>query len=294
MNTITIAGSPVGDGHPTIIVSEQGINNQGDVNVAKRLIDASIDAGVNATKFQTRNVDVVYSPEELTRPRESVFGKTNGDLKRGLELSGEEYSEIDVYCGEKGLTWWSSAWDEGSVDFLASFDIPCFKIASACLTDDNLLRHHLQYKKPIILSTGMSTLKQIDHAVDVLATDDLILLHCVSAYPSPPEHLNLRVIETLKSRYGLNVGYSGHEVGLATTVAAVVLGACMIERHICLNRADWGSDMAASVEPKGLGLLVRDVRSVESAMGTGEKTVLPQEKPIISKLRRVDTMKLEG
>ena len=294
MNTVTIGGSPVGDGYPAIIVSEQGINHSGSVEIANKLVDVSVEAKCNATKFQTRTIDVVYSPEELSRPRESPFGDTNEAIKRGLEFSKDEYREIDSYCKERELTWWSSAWNEEAVDFLSEFNLPCFKIASACLTDDNLLRHHLQYRKPIILSTGMSTLKQIDHAVDVLGIGDLILLHCISTYPISPEHLNLKVIETLRQRYGLNVGYSGHEIGLSTTVAAVVLGACMIERHICLNRADWGSDMAASVEPKGLNLLVRDIRCVESAMGTGEKTVLPQEKPIIAKLRRVDTMKLEG
>lgn len=294
INTVYIGGSPIGDGHSTIIVSEQGINNSGDVEIAKKLIDVSIECGVNATKFQTRTVDVVYSPEELSRPRESPFGETNGDLKRGLEFNKEEYREIDSYCKERGLTWWSSAWNEEAVDFLAEFDLPCFKIASACLTDDNLLKHHLQYKKPIILSTGMSSYRQVDHAVDVLGTDNLIILHCTSTYPSVSEELNLRCIQELKSRYGIPIGYSGHELGLATTIAAVVLGACMIERHICLNRADWGSDMSASVEPQGIKRLVRDVREVEKALGDGIKVVYDSEKKIIKKLRRVDTMKLEG
>jgi len=294
MNSLVIGGSPVGDGHPAIIVSEQGINNSGDVGIAKKLIDVSIECGVNATKFQTRTVGVVYSPEELAKPRESPFGNSNGDLKRGLEFSKEEYRDIDSYCKKQGLTWWSSAWNEEAVDFLSEFNLPCFKIASACLTDDNLLKYHLKYKKPIILSTGMSTMRQVDHAVDVLATDDLVLLHCTSIYPCLPEYLNLRGIETLKRRYGLNVGYSGHEVGLATTEAAVVLGACMIERHICLDRSAWGSDMAASVEPQGLKRLVRNIRVIESALGDGEKRVLPDELVAAKKLRRIDTAKLEG
>src|SRR3990167_7783512 len=202
MEPLIIGGSPVGDGHPAIIVSEQGINNSGSVEIAKKLVDVSVEAKCNATKFQTRTIDIVYSPEELARPRESPFGDTNEAIKRGLEFSKDEYREIDSYCKERELTLWSSAWNEGAVDFLSEFNLPCFKIASACLTDDNLLRYHLKYKKPIILSTGMSTMRQVDHAVDVLATDDLVLLHCTSIYPCLPEYLNLRGIETLKRRYG--------------------------------------------------------------------------------------------
>ena len=180
------------------------------------------------------------------------------------------------------------------MDFIAQYDPPAFKIASACITDDNLLKHHLQYHKPLIISTGMTTLKQIDHAVEIVGTDNVVLMHCIGVYPCPPEHLNLRVIQTLKERYNTPVGWSGHEVGLATTVAAVAMGANMIERHITLDRASWGSDQSASVEPQGLKRLVRDIRVVESAMGDGIKNVLPEELPVAKKLRRVDTAKLEG
>jgi N-acetylneuraminate synthase len=185
--------------------------------------------------------------------------------------------------------WFASCWDEGSVDFMEQFDPPCYKIASASLTDDALLRHHRKYGRPIILSTGMSDLDEIDHAVEVLGTDDLVLMHATSTYPSQPEELNLRAIVTLQERYGVPVGYSGHEVGLAASVAAVALGACMIERHITLDRAMWGSDQAASVEPAGFARLVKDVRAVETALGDGVKVVYDSEIPIKEKLRRVDT-----
>ena len=294
MNSLMIGGSPIGDGHPAIVISEQGINAGGDIGTAKRLVDVSVECGVNATKTQKRSVDIVYSAEELARPRESPFGTTNGDLKRGLEFSKEEYDEFDVYCKSKNMTWLSSCWDEASVDYIAQYDPPCFKIASACITDDNLLKHHLQYHKPLIISTGMTTLKQIDHAVEIVGTDNVVLMHCIGVYPCPPEHLNLRVIQTLKERYNTPVGWSGHEVGLATTVAAVAMGANMIERHITLDRASWGSDQSASVEPQGLKRLVRDIRVVESAMGDGVKNVLPEELPVAKKLRRVDTARLEG
>jgi len=294
MNSLVIGGSPIGDGHPALIFSELGINCNGDIGIAKKLVDVSVECGVNATKTQKRSIDVVYSAEELARPRESPFGSTNGDLKRGLEFSKEEYNEFDAYCKSKNMTWLSSCWDEASVDYIAQYDPPCFKIASACITDDNLLKHHLQYHKPLIISTGMTTLKQIDHAVEIVGTDNVVLMHCIGVYPCPPEHLNLRVIQTLKERYNTPVGWSGHEVGLATTVAAVAMGANMIERHITLDRASWGSDQSASVEPQGLKRLVRDIRVVESAMGDGVKNVLPEELPVAKKLRRVDTARLGG
>src|SRR3990167_9243920 len=286
MNTVLVGGSPIGDGHPVVICAEGGINANGDVEIAKRMIDAAITSKCNSIKWQKRTIDVVYSPEELSRPRDSVFGNTNGDLKRGLEFGKEEYSELDEYCKPRGFTWWGSAWDEASVDFLAEFDVPCFKIASACITDDNLLKHHLQYHKPLIISTGMTTLKQIDHAVEIVGTDNVVLMHCIGVYPCPPEHLNLRAIQTLKERYNVPVGWSGHEVGLATTVAAVAMGANLVERHICLDRSAWGSDMAASVEPQGLKRLVRNIRVIESALGDGEKRVLPDELVAAKKLRR--------
>ena len=292
MKTVTIGGSVVGDGNPVVILAEAGINANGSVEIAKKLIDAARAVKCNAIKWQKRTIEVVYTAEELGKPRENPFGTTNGDLKRGLEWSREQYAGIDSYCKQQEFTCIASAWDEASVDFLESFGVPFFKIASASLTDTHLLKHHRQYKKPIILSTGMSGIEQIDGAVEVLGTDDLILLHCVSTYPAPEEDLNLRCIQTLKERYDVPVGYSGHEIGLATTVAAVALGADVIERHITLDRSMYGSDQSASVERQGFARLVRDIRVVEKAMGDGVKRVLETEKPIIAKLRRVDSQGL--
>ncbi|MBN2304974.1 MAG: N-acetylneuraminate synthase family protein [Anaerolineae bacterium] len=285
--TVQIGKHLVGEGQPCFMVAEIGINHNGDMQLAKKLIDASSFTGCDAVKFQKRTVDVVYTAEELARPRENPFGDTNGDLKRGLEFGYEQYAEIDRYCKDKDILWYGSAWDEASVDFLEQFDPPCYKIASASITDDHLLRHHRQYGHPIIISTGMSTMEQIDHAVEVLGTNDLIILHCTSTYPSKVEELNLAVIYTLRDRYQVPIGYSGHEVGLAPSLAAATMGACMIERHITLDRAMWGSDQAASVEPQGFARMVKDIRAIETAMGDGVKVVYDSEVPIQKKLRRV-------
>src|SRR5688500_1625842 len=284
---IDIGGCPVGDKQPCFVVAEIGINHNGSVELARQLVDAAVESGCNAVKFQKRTVSVVYSDEELNRPRESPFGQTNGDLKRGLEFGREQYQEIARYCRDKQMLWYASCWDEASVDFIATFNPPWFKIASASLTDDNLLRHHRQYGRPIILSTGMSTLAQIDRAVEILGTDSLILLHTTSTYPSHIAELNLAVIKLLRERYGVLVGYSGHEIGLAPSLAAVALGSCTIERHITLDRAMWGSDQAASVEPQGFRRLVKDIRAIEVALGDGEKRVWETEVPVMQKLRRV-------
>ncbi len=285
---VRIAERPVGDGQPCYVIAEIGINHNGDIDLAKRLISVAVAAGCDAVKFQKRTVDVVYSAEELAKPRESPFGATNGDLKRGLELDYYDYQEIDAFCRASKIAWFASAWDEQSVDFVNRFNPPCFKIASASLTDDNLLRHTRATGRPIILSTGMSTLDQIDHAVDVLGRDNLILLHACSTYPAYYEELNLRAIPLMRERYGVPVGYSGHETGVASTVAAAVLGACCIERHITLDRSMWGSDHAASLEPNGISRVVRDIRLVEQSMGDGVKRVYEREHPIIKKLRRID------
>lgn len=277
----------VGEGYAPFIVAEVGINHNGDLELAKQLIDASVQAGCDAVKFQKRTIELVYAPEELARPRESPFGQSNGDLKRGLEFGVEAYQVIDRYCRERGIVWFASCWDAQSVEFMEPFNPPCYKIASACLTDEALLRHVRSKGRPVILSTGMSTMEQICRAVDVLGEEELILLHCTSTYPSPPEELNLRMIPTLQRQFNCPVGYSGHEVGLATSVAAVALGACLIERHITLDRARWGSDQAASVEPHGFGRLVRDIQAIARALGDGRKQVYESEKPVMAKLRRV-------
>ncbi len=284
---VRIGDREVGPDLPVYFVADIGINHNGDVGLAKKLIGAASSAGVDAVKFQKRTVDVVYTPEELARPRESPFGKTNGDLKYGLEFGEEEYEEIDAFCRDIGMPWFASCWDEASVHFIERFSPPCYKIASAGLTDDALLVHTRSKGRPIILSTGMSSLDQIDHAVEMLGKDDLIITHATSAYPSSLDELNLRVIPRLAERYGVPIGYSGHEVGLGTTLAAVVLGACIVERHITLDRAMWGSDQAASVEPHGIAHLIKDIRAWERARGDGEKRVYESEQPIIEKLRRV-------
>jgi N-acetylneuraminate synthase len=285
--TIQIGAKKVGDGQPCYVIAEIGINHNGDVDLAKRLISVAVAAGCDAVKFQKRTVEIVYTPEELAKPRENPFGATNGDLKRALEFSYEDYVEIDQYCRAVKIPWFASCWDEPSVDLISRFEVPCFKIASASLTDDNLLRYTRATGKPILLSTGMSTLEEIDHAVEVLGKKDLILLHACSTYPAFYEELNLSAIRTLADRYGIPVGYSGHESGLPSSVAAVAMGACIVERHITVDRAMWGSDQAASLEPNGITKLVSYIRVVERSLGDGVKRVLEREYPILKKLRRV-------
>jgi N-acetylneuraminate synthase len=284
---VRLGSKMVGLGNPCYLIAEIGINHNGDIDTAKKLIIVAVGSGCDAVKFQKRTIDVVYSTEELAKPRESPFGNTNGDLKRGLEFEFEEYQEIDRFCREVKIDWLASCWDEASVSMMARLNVPCFKIASASLTDDNLLRHTRATGKPIILSTGMSTIEEVDHAVGVLGKQDLILLHACSTYPAHYEELNLRVIELLVERYGVPVGYSGHETGLPSSIAAMVMGACVIERHITLDRSGWGSDHAASLEPNGITRLVRDIRLIEKSMGDGVKRVLEREQPIMKKLRRV-------
>ncbi len=287
MKSVQIRDRIIGPGHPCFITAEIGINHNGDLKLAKRLISAAAASGCDAVKFQKRTIEVVYSPEELAQPRESPLGTTNGDLKRGLEFGKDEYAEIDRFCRSLDMMWFASCWDEGSVDFIEQFAPPCYKIASACLTNDNLLRYHKSLGRPIILSTGMSTMEQIDHAVEILGHENLFLMHCMSTYPAKIEELNLKVIPRLIERYDIPVGYSGHEVGLYTTLAAVVLRACSVERHITLDRAMWGSDQSASVEPHGIARLVKDIRAVETAMGDGVKRIYESEIPVMHKLRKV-------
>ncbi len=285
--TVPIGKKLVGDGQPCYVIAEIGINHNGDIDLAKRLISVAVAAGCDAVKFQKRTIDVVYTAEELAKPRENPFGATNGDLKRALEFGVDEYKEIDAYCKSAKMQWFASCWDEGSVDFIEQFDVPCYKIASASLTDEKLLRHTRATGKPIILSTGMSTTEEIDAAVKVLGKENLVLLHACSTYPAHYEELNLRAIPVMKERYSVPVGYSGHETGIPSSVAAAVLGACCVERHITIDRAMWGSDQAASLEPNGISRLVRDIRLIEQSMGDGVKRVFEREYPIIQKLRRV-------
>lgn len=284
---VKLGAKTVGNGHPCYVIAEIGINHNGDVDLAKRLISVAVAAGCDAVKFQKRTVEIVYTAEELAKPRENPFGATNGDLKRALEFDYDDFVEIDQYCRAVKIPWFASCWDEPSVDLINRFDVPCFKIASASLTDDHLLRHTRATGKPILLSTGMSTVEEIDHAVEVLGKDNLALLHACSTYPAYYEELNLAAIRTLADRYEIPVGYSGHESGLPSSVAAVALGACIVERHITTDRAMWGSDQAASLEPNGITKLVSYIRVVERSMGDGVKRVLEREQPILKKLRRV-------
>jgi N-acetylneuraminate synthase len=287
MRDVTIGRRRVGPDQPVFVVAEIGINHSGSLAQALRLIAAAAAAGCDAVKLQKRTVTAVYTAAELAQPRTSPFGETNGDLKRGLEFGRDEYVAIDRACADAGLLWFASCWDVGAVDFIDEFHPPCYKIASPCLTDHALLRRHRATGAPVLLSTGMSTIEEIDAAVQVLGRDRLMLMHCTSSYPSQVDELNLRMIPQLRQRYDVPVGYSGHEVGLSTTVAAVALGAVAVERHLTLDRAMWGSDQAASVEPDGFARLVKYVRAVERALGDGVKRVYDSELPARRKLRRV-------
>lgn len=278
---------PVGDDHPVYIVAEIGINHNGDIEIAKKLIDAAALAGCDAVKFQKRTPELCVPPEQRNVMRETPWGLiTYLDYRYRVEFGEHEYAEIDHYCKQKNIAWFASCWDEPSVDFIEQFLPPCYKVASASLTNDHLLKHFNRTGRPIILSTGMSTMDEIRHAVELLASERLLVAHSTSSYPCKPEELNLRMIQTLRQGFNFPVGYSGHEVGLQTTYAAVVLGACFVERHITLDRAMWGSDQAASVEPHGFMRLVRDIRVIEQAMGDGIKRVYSSEIPVRQKLRR--------
>lgn len=285
---VTIAGRAVGPGQPCFVISEIGINHNGDLGLARKLVAAADLAGCDAVKFQRRTPEICTPPAQRDILRETPWGLiTYLDYRHRVEFDAAAYREIDDHCRTTGILWFASCWDVPALESLDAFDPPCYKVASACLTDDELLREHRRRGKPVILSTGMSTLAEIDHAVELLGTDGLLLMHTTSTYPAKPEELNLRAIATLAERYAVPVGYSGHEVGLSTTLAAVTLGACMVERHITLDRALWGSDQAASVEPHGMARLVRDIRTVEAALGDGVKRVYESELPVRAKLRRV-------
>jgi N-acetylneuraminate synthase len=282
---VRIGSKLVGEGQPYYVIAEIGINHNGDMEIAKRLITIAAAAGCNAVKFQKRTPIRCVPPHQRDIPRETPWGiLTYLQYREKVEVGAEQYKRIDELCKHQNLDWFTSCWDEESIEFMDAFDTPCFKIASATLTDDALLRAIRDRGKPVLLCTGMSTIEQVDHAVEMLGRKNLVLMHSVSTYPAYYEELNLNVIPYLQERYRVPVGYSGHETGLASTVA---LGACSIERHITLDRAMWGSDQAASLEPSGLTKLLRDIRLVETAMGDGVKRVLDREKSIADRLRRV-------
>lgn len=287
-NSVEIGERKVGNDYPTYIIAEIGINHNGDLDIAKKLIDAAAVAGCDAVKFQKRTPELCVPLEQRDVMRETPWGVMSYmDYRQRVEFDQAEYAEIDRYCRQKRLAWFASCWDEVAVDFIEQFAPVCYKIASASLTDDNLLRYINTTGRPIILSTGMSTMAEIRHAVSLLDTERLLIAHSTSSYPCRPEELNLRMIPVLQQEFACPVGYSGHEVGLQTTYAAVVLSACFVERHITLDRAMWGSDQAASIEPWGFMRLVRDIRVIELALGDGIKQVYDSEKPVLKKLRRL-------
>ncbi|GAA3750660.1 N-acetylneuraminate synthase family protein [Salinactinospora qingdaonensis] len=284
---VAIGDQLLGPGQPTYVIGEIGINHNGDVDIARQLIDVAAEAGCQAVKFQKRTPEICVPVEQQSKLRQTPWGEmTYLDYKKRVEFGEEEYREIAKYVSERGLHWFASPWDVPSVEFLESFDVVTHKVASASITDHELLRALAATGKPIILSTGMSTIEEIDAAVEIFDRDKLVILHATSTYPMPEEEANLRTIQTLRERYGVPVGYSGHERGLQISLAAVTLGAVAVERHITLDRAMWGSDHAASLEPTGLEHLVRDIRIIERALGDGVKQVFPGEEEPRKRLRR--------
>tara|TARA_B100002051_G_C16745279_1_gene647157 strand:- start:5473 stop:6303 length:831 start_codon:yes stop_codon:yes gene_type:complete len=269
------------------IIAEIGINHNGDLEIAKKLIDMAKDTGCNAVKFQKRNIDNVYDQEMLKSHRESPWGSTQREQKEGLEFNENDYDEIDKYCKDKDIEWFASAWDIDSQNFLKKYDCRYNKVASAMLTYLPLLNAIADEGKHTFISTGMSTYDDIDNAVEIFNSKEcaFTLLHCVSTYPCIDDDCNINVINTLKEKYNCPIGYSGHETGILPSVLAVAMGAVVIERHITLDRTMYGSDQSASIEKRGLELLVRDCRSVKSMMGDGEKTFSSKEKAIAEKLR---------
>lgn len=286
--SIRIGDRLVGDGYPTFIVAEVGINHNGDIELAKKMIDAAVHAGVDAVKFQKRTPELCVPPEQQNHMRETPWGYiTYLEYRKKVEFGRDEYAQIDQHCQQKGISWFASVWDEPSVDFIQAYNPLCYKVPSASLTDHNLLKHLRTTGRPIILSTGMSTMDQIQAAVKVLGEQDLLIAHATSSYPCDPHELNLKMIQTLRKTFSCPIGYSGHEVGLVPSAVAVAMGACMVERHITLDRALWGNDQAASVEPGGFERLVKYIRVAEQSLGDGIKQVYDSELPSLKKLRRV-------
>jgi len=284
---VTIGNRKVGDGHPAYIIAEIGINHNGSLDFARQMILAAQQAGVDAVKFQKRTPELCVPEHQRNQMRKTPWGYiTYLDYRYKVEFGQEDYQEIDRYCKELGIAWLASSWDIPSVEFMEQFNPPAHKIPSALLTDHALLRAYRATGRPLILSTGMSTLEEIKESVALLGEENLILCHTTSSYPCPPDELNLRMVQTLRGMFNCPVGYSGHEVGLVPSAVAVALGACLVERHITLDRAMWGSDQSASVEPQGIERLVKYIRVTEQALGDGVKQVYDSEKSSLSKLRR--------
>ena len=286
---IKVGDRLIGDGHPVFVIGEIGINHNGNVDIAKKIIVGAKHAGCDAVKFQKRTPEICTPKDQWNVERDTPWGRmTYIDYRHKVEFGKNEYAEIDQYCKEVGMMWFASCWDEEAVDFIEQFNPQLYKTASASLTDFSLLEKHKKLNKPVMISTGMSTMEQIEKTVSFMDQNNLLIAHATSAYPCKNEELNLKMIETLKIKYPeIPIGYSGHEVGLAPTWAAVALGACFVERHITLDRAMWGTDQAASVEVGGMERLVGNIRDIERALGDGIKKVYDSELGQIKKLRRV-------
>jgi N-acetylneuraminate synthase len=284
---LQIGNLRVGPGYPCFIIAEIGINHNGDVELAKRLIDVAALAGCNAVKFQKRTPEICVPEEQKMLERDTPWGRiTYLEYRHRVEFDRAEFQIVDEHCQQRGILWTASCWDEPSLAFVEQFQPPFYKVASPTLTNDELLAAHVRLGRPLIASTGMSTMEEIDHAAGILGDRvPWMFLHCTSSYPARASEINLRMIDTLRERYRRPVGYSGHEVGLQISLAAVARGADALERHITLDRAMWGSDQAASVEPQGLQRLVRDIRVIEMALGDGVKQVYDSELPVRAKLR---------
>jgi len=284
---VKIGNRMVGDGQPSYIVAEIGINHNGDIETAKDMIYKAKDTGVDAVKFQKRTPELCVPEDQRHLMRETPWGYISYmEYRENMEFERKEYEIINALCRELEIDWFVSVWDEPSVDFMETFSPICYKVPSASLTDLNLLKKIKTTNRPIILSTGMSTFEQIRKSVEVTGLENLIITHSTSSYPCDPAELNLKMIETLKQNFDCPIGYSGHEVGLITSVVAVALGASLIERHFTLDRAMWGSDQSASVEPGGFRRLVKYIRVTEMALGDGVKRVYESEQSSLKKLRR--------
>ena len=285
---VSIGNRKIGDGHPAYIIGEIGINHNGDINVAKKLMEVARNVGADAVKFQKRTPELCVPEHQRNQMRDTPWGYiTYLDYRYKVEFGEEAYTEIDRYAKEIGIDWFASSWDIPSLEFIERFNPPAHKLPSALLTDLELLRAYRATGKPLIVSTGMSTLNEIKAALEIIGEENLILCHTTSSYPCPPEELNLRMLQTLREMTSLcPIGYSGHEVGLVPSAVAVALGACLVERHITLDRAMWGSDQSASVEPQGLASLVKYIRVTERSLGDGVKRVYDSELSSLSKLRR--------
>ncbi|GAB6282309.1 MAG: N-acetylneuraminate synthase family protein [Ignavibacterium sp.] len=288
---IKVGDKLIGENQPVFIIAEIGINHNGSVEIAKKLIEGAKFAGCDAVKFQKRTPEICVPKDQWDKERDTPWGKISYiEYRHKMEFNKEQFEEIIDYCNEKNILWFASCWDEEAVDFIESFTPKLYKIASACLTDVNLLLKHRALKKPTILSTGMSTMEEIETAVDVLSQENLLIAHSTSTYPCKLEELNLNMIKTLQKKYpDIPIGYSGHEVGLAPSWAAVALGASFVERHITLDRAMWGTDQAASVEIMGFYRLISNIRDIEKSLGDGIKKVYDSELSSKKKLRRINS-----